>query len=285
MRMLVFGDAMVDVYVVGRTTRTNPEGPWPLVTVDSTESHRGGAANVDENLRRLGVKTTFLSGESATHGGLDIVKTRVILDGRTLCRIDEDLTQAKISVKYDLRHYGRASDYDAVVVSDYGKGSVDDELAKWVRWLSKPTYVDCKVSPGRWVDWATAMFPNLAEYEENKSTYDRAAVTVVKRGADGAELRLNGRPRGECASLAAEVKNVAGAGDTVLAAFATAAVADGRDRLTEYLNFAMRAAAVAVSRPLTYAPTLDDVASEFGMTPIAEKIQDACERTAAAVRQ
>ncbi len=283
MRILVLGDAMEDRYIIGRTTRTNPEGDWPLVTVDEILEFPGGAANVERNLQNLGAITLLADGWG------EIVKSRLLLVDRVIFRFDVGHVQSLIRKKWDLDELGNvhlgvnsAASWDAIIVSDYGKGSVDDELAEWVRGLHQPTFVDCKVRPDRWASWVDAVFPNAAEYEAHRGIYDGARMVVVKKGKLGADVMLDG-----CLALAgrshadeSKVKNVAGAGDTVVAAFVVAALAFGkpfqlRSTVNSCLRFAMKAAALAVEQPYTYAPTIDEIERAFGVTETEVRIREA----------
>lgn len=56
-KLLVYGDVMLDRYWYGDTSRISPEAPVPVVSVDTVEARPGGAANVALNLVDLGVQT------------------------------------------------------------------------------------------------------------------------------------------------------------------------------------------------------------------------------------
>ncbi len=126
------------------------------------------------------------------------------------------------------------------------------------------------------------MLPNVAEYAAHEKVYYRTHVLIIKRGALGADVLVEGRPLLTAPSLAnvRKVQNVAGAGDTVVAAFVVAALAHGkplqlRDTLNSCLRFAMKAAALAVEQPYTHAPTLDEIEKAFGITETEIRIRKA----------
>ena len=50
----VFGDVMLDRYLVGPVERISPEAPVPVLHVASSFERPGGAANVAANIRSLG---------------------------------------------------------------------------------------------------------------------------------------------------------------------------------------------------------------------------------------
>ena len=55
MKVLVFGDVIVDKYIYGTSTRISPEAPVPVISgVYKTKELPGMAANVAENLKALG---------------------------------------------------------------------------------------------------------------------------------------------------------------------------------------------------------------------------------------
>ena len=79
MKVLVFGDVIVDKYIYGTSTRISPEAPVPVVTFQEEKESLGGAGLVYENLKSLGVDATLLQTEQPRS-----VKTRIICDGHIL---------------------------------------------------------------------------------------------------------------------------------------------------------------------------------------------------------
>jgi hypothetical protein len=77
-RIVVVGDAMLDVYLVGDADRVSPEAPVPVVTVHASRHALGGAANVAANVRR--------SAPSAGRGGRRGRRARRVGQGR----VDDD---------------------------------------------------------------------------------------------------------------------------------------------------------------------------------------------------
>ena len=149
-RVLVVGDAVLDVYVRGTSTGLSREAPVPVVAVDSVEEAPGAAGNVAANLAALGGEVTLLSlygadpaGKRlrallgglgiATHdlarvpSGPAVVKRRVVADGQVLLRLDEgspaDGLPPNRGVRSD-RLVELAEAVDAVVVCDYGYGVI-----------------------------------------------------------------------------------------------------------------------------------------------------------------
>src|SRR5215207_10963176 len=60
-RVLVLGEAMLDSYLFGDSTRLCQEAPVPVVAVRERLDHPGGAANTAVNLAALGCQVDLLS--------------------------------------------------------------------------------------------------------------------------------------------------------------------------------------------------------------------------------
>ena len=149
-RILVIGDIMVDHFVYGTVNRISPEAPVPVVNVKSEKLMPGGAANVVSNVARLGAKV-YIAGVVGDDyngdmlkkliGNVDssyiltlknfqtIIKTRVIAHNQQIVRFDrEDNGKFNTSVYKRLLEGIKsiADDIDAVIISDYGKGLIEN---------------------------------------------------------------------------------------------------------------------------------------------------------------
>src|SRR5688572_18342004 len=60
-RVVIVGDAMLDVYLRGDVERISPEAPVPVVRVRETKHALGGAANVAQNVAAAGAACTLVS--------------------------------------------------------------------------------------------------------------------------------------------------------------------------------------------------------------------------------
>ncbi len=153
LRILVVGDLMLDQYTWGDASRISPEAPVPVVDVSKETQVAGGAANVALNLRSLGAKAEVCgwigrdtAGDTlrglleakgiglneAFHSGdlTTIVKTRVMVRNQQLCRLDREDSPSRYAFGPDeiKRVVDCATSVDAVILSDYGKGSLSTEL-------------------------------------------------------------------------------------------------------------------------------------------------------------
>src|SRR3989442_12536313 len=61
-RIVVVGDAMLDIYLSGDAERISPEAPVPVVTVHTRRYALGGAANVDANVAATGAECRLVAG-------------------------------------------------------------------------------------------------------------------------------------------------------------------------------------------------------------------------------
>lgn len=269
--LLVVGDLMIDRFIWGDVERISPEAPVPVLRVTAESIRLGGAANVIHNIRSLGGQVTAcgiigadaagkrMQQELKRIGALTagvvvdrqhqtIQKTRVIARPRhqQIVRLDrESVSGARDSSLSRVRHFlmKHAERFDAIVVSDYGKGVVHDELLQWVaeftRKKQRPSIVDPKKENYARYRGATLLTPNKDEasgasgikIRDEKTLLAagarlvrlwRAKAVLVTRGPDGSSLF---RPRGAVQHFATEPKDmfdVTGAGDTVVAACALA---------------------------------------------------------------
>jgi D-beta-D-heptose 7-phosphate kinase/D-beta-D-heptose 1-phosphate adenosyltransferase len=274
--LLVVGDLMLDRFVWGDVERISPEAPVPVLRVSSESSRLGGAANVIHNIRTLGGKVTGcgvigkdeagkrilheLQRINASRAGVfsdrafqTIQKTRIIARPRhqQIVRLDrEELGSIRAATLARLRQWlwRSASRYDAIVISDYGKGVVHAELLDAVAELAGAKRLTCIVDPKR-ENYAryrmpALITPNKDEASEasgiairDESTLRtagekllrmwRAKALLITRGPDGMSLFL---PRGRVKHFPTQPRDmfdVTGAGDTVVAVCALALACGG----------------------------------------------------------
>lgn len=193
-RVAVVGDAILDEFLWGDTTRISPEAPVPVVLLERQEWCVGGAANVAANIAGLGGRATLFAavgddgpGERLADllraAGIEIgalprlsgrpttVKFRVLARNKHLLRFDrEDTAPFPAAATRALAQALAQSrkGFDAVVVSDYAKGCVSRTLvaavAAYCRRARIPWCVDPKATDLRFRA-AAVLKPNLVELE------------------------------------------------------------------------------------------------------------------------
>lgn len=250
-KVIVIGDTCDDEYVYGTVDRISPEAPVSVLKYTRSEKTKGMAANVNNNLRSLGVATDLLTQKES------IVKTRFIDEnsGYQLMRMDEEVEVTPISaaqLKSSFIHFGG---FDAMVISDYGKGFVpEDRMMEIMNSFNGPIFVDTK---------KRKLFHKAnVYYKINKKEYDllerhedmpHDTHMIVTMGAAGVKWA------GITFPLEQKVKvyDVTGAGDTFLAAL-VAKHLPTKD-LQKSIDYANRAAAISVQHPGVYTLTKKDI--------------------------
>jgi len=284
-RVVVLGDVMLDRFVWGDVDRISPEAPVPVVRVRKDTTRLGGAANVAANVVSLG-------GTASVHGvvgddpaGAEIatglarqdilarlisipgrettVKTRVLARAQQVVRVDRESDEpvsADVLERVRDGVLGSLAEADALVISDYAKGIVREEIVAPVlaeaRLRGIPVVADPKRLPFDLYQPVTVLKPNQTEagratamhVETDAEVVDAARrlldrldveAVLISRGARGMLLaRRDGGPR-FIEAVAREVYDVTGAGDTVVAVLALAlAAGHGVGRAAELANLA-----------------------------------------------
>jgi D-beta-D-heptose 7-phosphate kinase/D-beta-D-heptose 1-phosphate adenosyltransferase len=156
LRVLVLGDAMLDVYLRGTSNRLCQEAPVPIVSLSHRHEAPGGACNTALNAAALGAHVTMLSAigrddegnrlvEALQHSGVDCRGILVHGDRRTLCkqrivagsqlvaRLDQGDT-GPLPLRDQQSLAGRLGELwphcDAVIVSDYDYGAIGSEVIR-----------------------------------------------------------------------------------------------------------------------------------------------------------
>jgi D-beta-D-heptose 7-phosphate kinase/D-beta-D-heptose 1-phosphate adenosyltransferase len=238
--ILLIGDSCIDEYQYGLIERLSPEAPVPVFQFLRKEVKPGMAANVKANLEAFGCKVNFLTGEQST-------KTRLI-DSRSkqhIVRIDNDVISQPISIDSEIPDI-----YDAIVISDYNKGTVSYELIEELIELSIPIFIDTKKTDlermqGAWVKI------NELEYSKIKSECSGLIVTRGSRGATAIHHDI------DVSAPNVEVVDVCGAGDTFLAALVCSFL--NTQDIEQAITFANHAAGKTVQHSGVYALTEQDI--------------------------
>ena len=238
MRVLVIGDSCEDRFVYGNAKRLSPEAPVPILESQRTETSKGMAWNVFNNLLAFGIETSMLTNAE------QIVKTRYIDEKSNyqILRVDDE---PKIK---PLEEVVSNDNYDALVISDYDKGFIKQEkLFEICSTFVGPIFVDTKKStiPGN-------AYVKINESEFDKVTHYNPETLIITKGGKGAEYQGNLYPAEKV-----NVYDVVGAGDTFLAALTFGFLQYGK--VEEAIPLANKAAAIAVSHTGTYVLQEEDV--------------------------
>lgn len=194
-RVAVIGDLMLDEYVWGHIERISPEAPVPILNVVRRESTLGGAGNVVENLRSLGVQVTafgavgvdevgsrireLLTSHGVNSDGIlcdprrnSTLKIRLMSleHGRQVFRLDEECpTPVAADVENLLikRIQGEAAECDGIICSDYMKGVLTHRVLEAIFAVARASGIRTIVAPkdtnARRYRGAHVLMPNAHE--------------------------------------------------------------------------------------------------------------------------
>ena len=274
-RLLVIGDAIADQFLYGNISRVSREAPVFILQHEQTQTVPGGAANCAMNLAALGAQVSLIAAVGNDEAGRDLrakleaagvdvsgvivsEKIRTTTKVRILAGQTHSNKQQVIRVDYegaDLNDLlpresilnalkSALSATDAVIISDYNYGVVEDRTVAVIREsTSKPVLVDSRFHLSKFAGF-TASTPNEDEVEHligrSITTTDELGVAakslkeklghralLVTRGARGMMLLDgNAAPLHIPAVGAQQSVDVTGAGDTVIATFALAVASD-----------------------------------------------------------
>jgi len=283
--IIVVGDTMIDEYFWGDVERISPEAPVPIVAVESISRRLGGAANVVENIVKLGATPHLVSlcGNDANgtllfdmlqQSGCSVnglcrsgkrptsIKTRIIARKQQVVRADRELIADLDDQEYSVlaaAFDNCISSAKGVIISDYGKGVVSPLLINKITDICRLKKIFVAVDPKErhihLYKGVSVITPNLKEAhmlagvpnsycsdEDIKALgwkiiekYDLTylLITLSERG-----IALFCRQSGEFTHLptvAQEVFDVTGAGDTVISVFTSAFIAGATPLEAAYL--------------------------------------------------
>ena len=300
--ILVIGDLMIDHYLWGKCDRISPEAPVQVVNIQKESSLLGGAGNVINNLRALGSFVDVISVIGNDDVAIELKnllnnidvkddmlvieenrktskKSRLIASQQQVLRYDkesvEDISQNSEEEIIE-KLLANISKYDAIILSDYGKGVLTPTLTKQIILLAnkyqKKVFVDPKGKDYSKYKGAYTLTPNKKEAieatnidikDENSLTIvikklkvdydlDVSLITLSEQGIALFDEKLVIKP-----TVAREVFDVTGAGDTVIASIAFA-ISNGLD-IQNAVNFANLAAGVVVGKIGSATASLDEI--------------------------
>ena len=268
----VLGDFMLDELLRGEATRISPEAPVPVVVIDdptAAEGFPGGAGNVAANIAALGGRPIPFGAIGRDESGRRLKellrkrriacatlvaepgrhtprKVRIVAHQHQLLRLDfeKPATISSATLRTLVRAFARwVGRLNALVISDYQKGTVTTELCRQVLTLARQrrvaVFVDPKPEHPEICRQATLVTPNLREAELMAGTplRDRRQLEaggrrllaelgcenlLITRGAEGMTLFERNGSVHEITSVPRPVYDVTGAGDTVIAVLALA---------------------------------------------------------------
>jgi D-beta-D-heptose 7-phosphate kinase/D-beta-D-heptose 1-phosphate adenosyltransferase len=271
-RVAVLGDYMLDEFLRGEVNRISPEAPVPVVLIQDSNpgtDYLGGAGNVAANIASLGGRPIPYGAVGNDQSGKRLRallerhriptatlvserrrmtphKVRIAAHAHQLLRLDFERPEAiarRTAEKLARSFALQAPRLEALIISDYRKGTVTTELCNQVKVLARqrrlPVFVDPKPEYPEICRHATVVAPNLHEAElmahvplRNRHDLETGghrlraeldcSCLLITRGSEGMILFEPDKAGQEIKSLPRPVYDVTGAGDTVLATLALA---------------------------------------------------------------
>jgi rfaE bifunctional protein kinase chain/domain len=275
--VVVIGDLIVDEYLFGRPARISREAPVLILRFAEREISLGGAANAVNNVHALGARVVPIGVVGKDAAGDELiallrtsgiptdgivmepgrrtpVKTRIMAGGyqatrQQVVRLDREPTGEPQPISEDAlvaRLTALAERADAIIVSDYGYGTVTPRVLERIRVVARRSgavvTVDSRYDLPRFTG-LTAATPNEAELEalagvpaDDERAVEKAGrqllerldarLLLVTRGSRGmALLEREGSTTFIPIHGTDEIADVTGAGDTVISAFTVALAA------------------------------------------------------------
>lgn len=191
---------------------------------------------IEKNLKKANIE--YYLSQSYHHPTIN--KLRVISNQQQLIRLDFENTYKDCDKTTIVQHYKRLiAKMDAIILSDYGKGTLEglhQSLIQLASQHKKPVFVDPKGNDYQIYANAAAITPNLNEFRQAFGDFNNEAemltlanqalaqlnlqALLITCGADGMILVEPNTPPIKLPTHTLEVKDVTGAGDTVIASFA-----------------------------------------------------------------
>ena len=303
-KILVLGDVMLDKYIWGNVSRISPEAPVQVVEVAKESYAPGGAANVANNIAALNAKSFMVGvvGKDRTKEQLvsDLKKRNVDVSGliedenkRTVRKVRVfGRSQQLLRFDYEKKGYVDANtekkifhfieknmgNVDAVIISDYAKGTITknlmEKLIPLCKEKNKIIVVDPKPKHKDFYKNATLITPNHKEANEMANIAEEAedadiemtgkklleemnSTILITRGEKGMSLFEKDGKITNIPTFAKEVYDIVGAGDTSVATVALA-LASGAN-FEEAAIIANHAAGITVGKVGTSTVSIEEL--------------------------
>jgi D-glycero-beta-D-manno-heptose-7-phosphate kinase len=273
LKVAVIGDTMLDTYWWGNVDRISPEAPVPVVAVTKKELRIGGAGNVALNIASLGATVHILTvlgkdddGEQLTNllqqnnintkylvqseQRITTNKIRIISRNQHMMRLDAEMANDMTATDgdrllYAFENYIAAENPHVVILEDYNKGVLTENVIKRIISLCKKNKILTAVDPKRKnffaYEGADIFKPNLKEVKDGlniiredvnisvlkdmhlllqeKLHHRISLITLSEKGVFYAQHPVD-QQKDNAAIIPTHIRSIAdvsGAGDTVIA--------------------------------------------------------------------
>jgi D-beta-D-heptose 7-phosphate kinase/D-beta-D-heptose 1-phosphate adenosyltransferase len=273
-KILLIGDHIVDEYIFAEAVKMSDEAPVVVLREQKRETRPGGAANVRENLLKLGASVNTWFGDKVPSR-----KVRIVANNQQVVRVDQDNFESS-EAPDDL--VTLIEECDLVAIADYNKGVVTKELTnevdKLAKQFKKPVIVDPYKKRRNYGQNITLIKPNKAEAESVTGISIEGPKSLIKAGqiymdmSEAENLVITLGAEGMALfdrhtywdkpftyiPKTVNLVDITGAGDTVFAVLAFIWAHEHFSKSTS-VRYATKAGRIAVEHFGTYAVSHDEV--------------------------
>lgn len=291
-RILVIGDVMLDKYLISDVDRISQEAPVPIANVKTKENFLGGAGNVAASIKTLGSHAGIIGEIGDDDNGMEVIellkgnginpsltvtsniitttKNRILSrSNQQLIRFDEEMITTPKEGFINSYIKALINSIDAIIISDYGKGFINDDVLFNVS--KQKGNIPIFIDPSSKTEYHTYItnsyvLPNEKEEEEtDTSFFENKIITMGCKGIRVIPSCDNYQPHNRSYIVPPletyNVWNTTGAGDTVTAVFALGIIS-GLD-MYQSASLANIAAGITVRSPKTYQVTNQELKDEI----------------------
>lgn len=280
MRVLVIGDIMLDKFTECEPIRMSEEAPVLIVRENQSSYFLGGASNVALGLQMLGVNVSlqgYIGNDEVGHKVAELltqthigdfvevndnpttIKHRILVGNQQLLRVDTEKQNTEL-LKVP------KNNWDCIIISDYNKGVITEEVMEQVLQQKTRIIVNGKPKNLPLYENVDILTFNKKEYEE---CLDSGTTTgehlcgryniktlIVTLGKDGI-CAYNEKKKICIPGITVPVKDITGAGDTVVAVLAWAM--NRYNNIKKAIELANRAGSIVVQKDKTSFVTLEEL--------------------------
>lgn len=236
-KVLLVGDSCEDVYHYGTCERMSPEAPVPVFKETKIEIRDGMSSNVRNNLESFGLDVIHFSNEEK-------IKKHRFIETRYMQQVFRSDEGESTEIESKVPNFENIS-VDAVVISDYNKGFVTEDLVKKIInhfSPSVPIFVDSKKKD---LTIFSKCILKINNHEEAEAKINPDQEVVVTLGGLGAKWNSE-----IYKAEMVDVYDVCGAGDVFLSGLVYGWLAF--QSMPQAIRIANKCASLSVTKTGTY---------------------------------